>query len=810
MFSFKMALHQIKKKKLKCFIVFITICLTVIVTVISSSFSNSVNQTRQQQFRDNMVDSQIYIHTKSSENMFFDNNIIDKVKQGDNIKSAQGVCAYNVANTEDNSELYLYGVDIKKANDNFPYSISQGDINFENKDGVIISDYLAKKYNYKINSKINVETPSGKKDLTVKCIAQEKGFFKNNQIIVVCDISYAQSLIDIGTQLNSIDVSINNLDSIDKTTDNLNEILEYNQLEAKPRYDVSNYYAYVTPVTLALKIFSIFLIVISLYLLIALFKSTAYENIDEMVTLKSIGVTTFMYEKIYLIQFSILFISATLIGFILSFPCMYLLVRLFINGHIALKLDMSMLIEIAFIFIISMICVLHAIHNVSKKSIVSILNGGSLNYIKSMKYIYNIILVIIDIIGIIVLFYVNQTTKSIIALFSALVLSLLLCFLISGFFSKGIIKLASSVFRNSVKPFGIALKSLKNDILSYTESIEIISAVIVITICTIIISSSLSYTLKSVYNNANIIVSCENNDKSIATTQEKIDSLKVKDVEKQKRYVCDYNKTDVLVAGIDVDKHIKVSENEIAQNDKATIFTKLNKPYTALVSSSFLNSNNLKVNDNINIDNKTFKIVGQFNTFEQMGRMLYISDETYRESFSNYGNYVSLIECNDVNSVYNQLIKGKESSVYKAENINDIYKESNNQDQLIINTIYILCAMLVLVSIIGFINNLIQYIISQKQNYFIYKSIGVTNKDLISVGLFKSLFISICSALLGIIISILVTYIVIQILSYYVGNILININYISLTIFILVIQVIIILSYLLSLRKLISKKLNTI
>ena len=779
---FKIMIKEIIIHKFKFLLVYLSILLTIILLLGYNSFEKSIIATRMNQLRDETLNSQILIESDSNDMALFNaQNIIQKIKKTDNVQNVISRCSCTVNVNLNTDELYLYGVDIEAQNKIYPFSLLHGTINFKEKNGIIISDEFANKNNLKINDRIEISIDEKATVLLVKAIVEDNAFFNYDDKTVVCKLEKVQQIMGTTNLVNRLDITISDLSKIEKTTENLNIILKDYHLVANSKYQTSFYDSYVKTIELALKLFLIFIIIISIYISYSIFNQYVYENASQMAIFRSIGFSINDYKKIVLGEMSILVVLGIVSGWILSYPCLKALMDKFIQSNSVISYDFIKSIFLCIIvYCVSLISVLIAIHRVINIPITVLLRKKGLwgrDKSHMRKYISAIVLIILGL-----YFYFNNFV-GVLSYYLSIILMILGFILIYEKIAVCYAWFVHKIFLLFVKRIGIIAKQIEIKIESYFQIMIIISMVLTIFTLTISISYAVKDTLSSVYNGADIMISGEDKDlKKVKNFLNKESRIKTYTVQLLKSVVISKgtnSELDIQISGIEVDSYALEDYEKVIGKDRLEVFGKLNEDNTIIVTTTVLKNQNKKVGDTLLIENNKFKIVGAVRSFENMGMKAYISKKNFDSIYNSYDSFLTLISVNkdDIVQIYEKLSERlSEDTNCSVNEIENIFRESWKQNQMIIYVIYILCILSFFISLIGLANTLTIIMMLDMPTFIIYRTIGFNRKDIYIMKIVESMLMATFSGVIGVIMGIFLVPEISQILSYYVGDLNISIQ----------------------------------
>jgi putative ABC transport system permease protein len=203
------------------------------------------------------------------------------------------------------------------------------------------------------------------------------------------------------------------------------------------------------------------------------------------------------------------------------------------------------------------------------------------------------------------------------------------------------------------------------------------------------------------------------------------------------------------------------------------------------VTTTFLKNSKKKVGDYIAIRSGEeyidYKIVDACSSFENMGKVLLISKDNFIKDIVHNNFILYLIKAKegyDPESVVENIEANVKEEEYESIiTLKEMFKENqkeNNKLFLLINTLFFISAF---VSIICLNNNLIVNILTRARAYAIERTIGMSQTQLRKVITFEGIILCAEGGILGLILGCFMNIYLVKILSYYIGDLAITINY---------------------------------
>jgi putative ABC transport system permease protein len=174
-------------------------------------------------------------------------------------------------------------------------------------------------------------------------------------------------------------------------------------------------------------------------------------------------------------------------------------------------------------------------------------------------------------------------------------------------------------------------------------------------------------------------------------------------------------------------------------------------------------SNGLEVNDNIEINEKNFRVVGFLDPIgnPQDDSQIYVPNEFFKELFPEKNNYNELIAEVDTTRIDNiveditknlrkerGLDKGKED--FFVQSFSDLIESFSQVLKVIVGFIILIALISVLVSAINTANTMITSVLERYKEIGILKAIGAKNSEVFKIFLFESAFLGMVAGILGV------------------------------------------------------------
>lgn len=773
MSKLKYFLFGLRKQKVKAFLVFISTFLTLLTFNMSTSFQKSVIDTRMSDLRLLTQNTQITVTALDGSFGYFDANILERIGEHENVDQVLKRAITYVNTNLTDTMLYLYGMDVyeqRKVFD-FNYVSGNGD-NMERNDVLIAADF-ATEHGLIVGDSFHINSESKQEEMKIKAICKPEGVFKENKNVVISSLDFVQGFIDEEKQINKIDISIKKLDQVDRTVQDLNGYLDDSGLIARQKYDMSYFNAFVSTVVLAINIFSIFLILISVFIVYSVFQSYVYENIDEMATLRSIGFTRTGYRIGICLQALVIVVIALLVAWACTPFLIKLLARMLTQQDVMVKIHWKeTVIKNILVFLIVFIGIWSATRKVTKLSITDVIKGVDAKIqIPHTKKISIMAAFIIFSLSMITRF-IGVNSQNVTFYYVALV-SLVISFLVGQY---GFINLYASTIKGLFSQRRAALgffgKHIKSSLISYLQAITGFSFVVSISLVLFSMSAMLQTALSNVYQNADIYLTVYHMDYS-KFTDILDDEESVENYVLQKRKDLSVDNKQITLSGVNTNLGDDQLYNVILNNGDSDLFGKLRANNHIIITDTLSKNLRVDIGDNLRINNIDYIVIDIVKSFENMGGVAYISEDTFDSNYDNYDYCTILIQ---VKSQHPSVVKDKlfdemkRTGNFGLSTLEEMNRDNNRSNQAIVNALLGFSFIIALISSISLFSVVVINILSRLREFLVYRTIGISKKDICKVVLFDSISISIYSILCGLLLQALLMPIIVDILSYYVGT----------------------------------------
>ncbi|MCL1852728.1 MAG: ABC transporter permease [Peptococcaceae bacterium] len=736
------------------------------------------------------------------------------LKGNSNVRAWVEGLSFEVSSKMKTKRIHFYGINLDQQKAVYPIEVVEGTVDFAEENGVIVSETFARDNSLKLNdtfkfylrdeseteqdpeageglndpeagqdqeagqdAEAGQQKPSAALDgfeVVIKGISRDAGIFAQEQGLVIGKLAFGQKSFELAGRLNRLDVELHELELITVTTEELNaELTKLNlNIQAQQKFDLDYFDTYVSTVVLALNLFVSVMVLVSIYIVLSVFRSYVYQNMREMVTLRSIGFTINNYRALMIGQVVLISLVSSLVGVGLSIPGVRVLLAIFVGDSSRSELNFSAVaIVVISACVISGLSAWLATRKVTRTPIIDILKKNLVQKKSSARTIMFSMGLLIWFFAVGILYVAEMFGVA--AYFVVVGLGLIGFILLHDYLVYAFSRLIEFLLGRLPRALGLFAKQLKFNCGTYTQSISIISLVLTVSTLAVSISAILDEALTSFFQGSDIIVGIysEEYDKAVAVlNNEKVPSYVI-----QKRTYVQIDGKWVEISGIPVDKYSLKNHERVTNGSREEVFGRLKDPNTIIITTTFAKNHNKAMGDMVKVQDKELKVVGVVNSFESMGTILFVADTNYPDLFKDYDYCVAMVDTGDIEAtrlyLNTEFEKSLEEYSYSVDSSREVYEANASDNRLIINIIYFLCAFSLVISSISMISNLIINMISRRSDFLIYRTIGLTKKTIRRMVLYEALSIGIYSGATGVAMGCALLPVLASILSYYIGSV---------------------------------------
>ncbi|EPS52150.1 ABC transporter permease [Clostridium botulinum A1 str. CFSAN002368] len=683
----KIAFNSIRKNKIRYMLLTCTLVLSTIIMLSTSIIKDSAIKIREDQLRKTTLNSQLVITTADEENPFFNpKDIINSIKDIDGISHIVPRIGGMAKDYKTLKDVNIIGVDLNKQKAAFPIELIDKYKIKDKENEIIINEKYAKENSLKVGAKIKLVIGTRNKEFIISGISKNTGVFDPSMNTAMISIDNAQYLLDQKDNAYSIGITIKNLDDINNMIEEIKPKVS-SKFIIQQRYDMDYFKSYVGTIDMALKIIGVLSIFITLFLTYSTFSLIIYERLHQIGILRSLGISKKDIKVSAIVENLLIVLSSIVIGSVLTIPFVRLILNYIVQGgYFTLDLRKFLFIDLI-IIIFSVLVILVSLRKILNMSVINLLKGIGKKYYtnkigKIFKFSFEVLLLIVSVVILISEYKRENGTLALIlgALFfiiSFVFLAKLLLIMFNWIYQK-----IFSIFKGSVR---ILFKEL---VMQFSNIVDIVIITSII-ICSIYVSVTLKNMINNgvmnVYGNADLMLSIDGTVEEDFT--DKIKNIKyIKNSLLQSRATKVIKDTKVDIAGIDGSQYKKDFSTEIIKKGKNNIFDKLDDGKNIIITTTFSKNTGVNLNDSLKINEVNYKVIGVVSSFENMGKVLFVSKDNFNKDIRVKDKDLCLIKVNSkqIKSTTNEiekLFKDKYENKYSIQELTVLNEENNNNNK---------------------------------------------------------------------------------------------------------------------------------
>ncbi|AJD26376.1 ABC transporter permease [Clostridium botulinum] len=803
----KIAFNSIRKNKIRYMLLTCTLVLSTIIMLSTSIIKDSAIKIREDQLRKTTLNSQLVITTADEENPFFNpKDIINSIKDIDGISHIVPRIGGMAKDYKTLKDVNIIGVDLNKQKAAFPIELIDKYKIKDKENEIIINEKYAKENSLKVGAKIKLVIGTRNKEFIISGISKNTGVFDPSMNTAMISIDNAQYLLDQKDNAYSIGITIKNLDDINNMIEEIKPKVS-SKFIIQQRYDMDYFKSYVGTIDMALKIIGVLSIFITLFLTYSTFSLIIYERLHQIGILRSLGISKKDIKVSAIVENLLIVLSSIVIGSVLTIPFVRLILNYIVQGgYFTLDLRKFLFIDLI-IIIFSVLVILVSLRKILNMSVINLLKGIGKKYYtnkigKIFKFSFEVLLLIVSVVILISEYKRENGTLALIlgALFfiiSFVFLAKLLLIMFNWIYQK-----IFSIFKGSVR---ILFKEL---VMQFSNIVDIVIITSII-ICSIYVSVTLKNMINNgvmnVYGNADLMLSIDGTVEEDFT--DKIKNIKyIKNSLLQSRATKVIKDTKVDIAGIDGSQYKKDFSTEIIKKGKNNIFDKLDDGKNIIITTTFSKNTGVNLNDSLKINEVNYKVIGVVSSFENMGKVLFVSKDNFNKDIRVKDKDLCLIKVNSkqIKSTTNEiekLFKDKYENKYSIQELTVLNEENNNNNKKTFTIVNVLICISTIICIISMSNNVTINLLSRKKVYATKGALGISKGYLSKCILFEAIVLGSYSGIFGLGLGVTLSNYINKILSYYIGDMVFIKDYKIMVILVLISIGITAISYIYPMRK---------
>ncbi|HDK7160453.1 TPA: ABC transporter permease [Clostridium botulinum] len=803
----KIAFNSIKKNKIRYILLTCTLVLSTIIMLSTSIIKDSAIKIREDQLRKTTLNSQLVITTADEKDPFFNpKDIINSIKDIDGISHIVPRIGGMAKDYKTLKDVNIIGVDLNKQKAAFPIELIDKYKVKDKENEIIINEKYAKENSLKVGAKIKLVIGTRNKEFIISGISKNTGVFDPSMNTAMISIDNAQYLLDQKDNAYSIGITIKNLDDINNMIEEIKPKVS-SKFIIQQRYDMDYFKSYVGTIDMALKIIGVLSIFITLFLTYSTFSLIIYERLHQIGILRSLGISKKDIKVSVIVENLLIVLSSIVIGSVLTIPFVRLILNYIVqDGYFTLDLRKFLFIDLI-IIIFSVLVILVSLRKILNMSVINLLKGIGKKYYtnkigKIFKFSFGVLLLIVSIVILISEYKRENGTLALIlgALFfiiSFVFLAKLLLIMFNWIYKK-----IFSIFKGSVS---ILFKEL---VMQFSNIVDIVIITSII-ICSIYVSVTLKNMINNgvmnVYGNVDLML-------SIDGTVEEDFTDKIKNIKYIKNSLLQSRTTEVIkdikvdIAGIDGSQYKKDFSTEIIKKGENNIFDKLDNGKNIIITTTFSKNTGVNLNDSLKINEVNYKVIGVVSSFENMGKVLFVSKDNFNKDIKVKDKDLCLIKVNNkqIKSTTNEiekLFKDKYENKYSIQELTVLNEENNNNNKKTFTIVNVLICISTIICIISMSNNVTINLLSRKKVYATKGALGISKGYLSKCILFEAIVLGSYSGIFGLGLGVTLSNYINKILSYYIGDMVFIKDYKIMVILVLISIGITVISYIYPMRK---------
>lgn len=741
----KYLIRNIKEKKIRTFLILISVAMTSGLFFTSLAITDTISEINLEMHRSMVGNSDIRIFPKDNEEgePYIDlsgvGKVSDLIEYG--IGTLDGSALYEPSK-EEMIYVTMVGTTLEDLEINNPITfrdVQQGEEFDRNQ--LIISEMTAEKYQLSLGDTMELEFGSHKKQFEIFGIAKLKGIFlaEGSMTSILIPKITLSEIYELDNQVNNIYIKLDNAEQLDEVLQKLQ--LEYPDCEVTEALDSSDLQQSMNEIELPLKLVTIFIIIMCIFIVYTAFKIISIERLPNIGTFRSIGATKKMTGRILILESLFYGAVGGIAGVGIGLAALLLITKVMvtdISKNNTLLPDFSpiyLLFTFLFAVVLSYISAMLPIHGIFKIPTKELILNQT--YKESKRHIViTFIAIFLLIVSIFLPNFIPENPLLVLIIDDICVIMILFALvMLLPVIIRVMVPILEKIFSIIGKDGVLAAKNLRNN-----KNILNITGLLVIGISTLIMISSINqsiideilnlfsktfkYDIQLVYKNAdqNFINELQATDRITDATGIIInDDLKFAGTEDSIN----------CVYGIDPGRFLNHWNFDIPEDT----IGKLTQGRTIILGSTVLEKLGLKVGDNINLDFtngiKTYQIIGSFDTLWDSGSIGLISDENMlRDSDYAYYSRVYVRANRPAEELQKELqAKYLRNLTYNRTRSEDLTVNTEGVDR-VFKILKSYTQLTMLIGIIGIINNLIVSFMERRRSFAMYRSIGMSRLQL--------------------------------------------------------------------------------
>jgi ABC-type lipoprotein release transport system permease subunit len=773
-------LSNISHNKIKHFSLGALLLLTAFLINLGINFSELAKESRIELLKNETCNTQIQVYAKDSNKSHFSLLGLDK-----DVADIPGVLyavpklgglGYDVQHA---SEIYITGVELGVQDSVFTFSFIEGSAaDLSAADGVVITEEYAKKYTISLGDNIELRADSAMEFRVVGiCRLNNQIVYENDMIV---QRAAAEELFDAEGLASYIGITIADLSQIDVVQGLVNEKIPAD-LISKTSYDASNYDAIVTAISATLLILVVVSIAIEMFLCYTVFRNFIYERQRQIASTLSLGLKRSNIIFQYLLEYMAIAIPASAIGFALALPAMSTLLQVAVGFNVSLSVSRMIfpgLVVLLFVML-NQLPVLGFVAHKASKGILALIKGDSITSLQSRwgSIVANIGLLCIG--AITYVLYIQTNNIVYLGISGFCVASFLV--ITAVFLAKLLLEIVNYLAVFLLKRNNVLLATLIHNTKNSNYNIILLIAATALVALSLQTAQIISYNTNIVYKYTDIrvtvfdILTNDNIDDLIMNREDVRQGVKID------KSIARVNGDEITIFGISPSEYASISSEDTANLSSAECFGKLDSEGSVILTQTIATKHGLKIGDTMTFSSEgkpcTLKIVATVRSFEDMGRVAFVSKAEFQKNFEvSYTTY--LITLQDASRAYavSDMIKTSlsEKAYYSVNPVEELQAMAAQSNSVVFVIVYLVIGLVLAVTAIGLVSNITLNILSRRRDYAVMGVLGLTFRNIAAAHILEGVYWGLVGGLTGVLLgTVLVRYIVL-LLEGYVGSIALN------------------------------------
>lgn len=741
----KYLFRNLKEKKLRSFMIFFSVALTSALFFTSLAITDTISDINLEMHRSMVGNADIRILPKESKEAspyvkLSDMNIISNETE-----NAVGMLNGNALYAPSEEEMIYINV-IGTSTDDLAVHNPVNLIESNTEDAfegnrIIISRITAEKYNLTLGSTMELEFGNHKEQFTVYGIAGLQGVFmmEGTRTTILMPKATLAEIYGLEDEVSDIYIKLKNVDQTEEVIQRLTPI--YSNSEVTEALNASDLQQSMTEIQLPLKLVTIFIILMCVFIVYTSFKIISLERLPNIGTFRSVGATKKMAGRILKLESLLFGIGGGIAGMGLGVAALYLITNVMVNditSNTKMIPEFSpvyLLFTFLFAVIISFLSAMVPIRGIFKiptKNL--ILNQGHGE--KKHHRIIPVIGIIILAASIIIPKFIPQNPLLVLIVDDTCIATILVALvMLLPTIIRCVVPILEKIFSLGGQDGVLAAKNLRDN-----KSILNIVGLLIIGISTLIMISSINRSMvDELFNTFSKTIKFDISLSYQKADQAFLEELRTTDgITDVTRCIVKYGMKVTgreaylrCMYGMDSERFLNHWNYDIPKE----MLRELDKGRYIILGSTVLEGLKLKVGDDISLDFEdgahSYRIIDSFETFMYSGSIAVISDNNMMVN----GGYSYYTE------VYIKTSRSAEEvqKELQAKYLKDLTYNRTKAEMLLANTEGIervfsilrsYSQLTMLIGIIGIINNLSVSFMERKRSFAVYRSIGMSSRQL--------------------------------------------------------------------------------